>query len=293
MMKSTLPLRSSKSSTAWLARQHRDPHVKNRLSHPLNFRSRSAFKLLELDQKYDFLSPRSRDGKEVGDIRVVDLGAAPGGWSQVVAWRLGWLGEVKEQDNGSPIEEENSSTLTDGDESEVDVEKKPKLKRARKGKRKFNTSVASGPDAIDEFLFPNSSPPSYSSDSSSFVARRGQGTIISVDLLPIPPIPGVTALQMDFLSPEADSRISSLLPPEPFPALSQDEMIMLRRERERRERGKGPGKVDVILSDMAANFTGNRMRDVQASLDICEAVMGFAKRHLRIGDVGTRGGSLV
>ena len=96
MFRHTLPLRSSKSSTAWIARQHRDQHVKNRVSHPLNFRSRSAFKLLELDQKFDFLGPRSRDSRH-GDIRVVDLGAAPGGWSQVVAWRLGWLGEVKEK----------------------------------------------------------------------------------------------------------------------------------------------------------------------------------------------------
>ena len=98
---------------------------------------------------------------------------------------------------------------------------------------------------------------------------------------------------MDFLSPEADSRISSLLPPEPFPPLPPDEIIVLKRERERREKGKGPGKVDVILSDMAANFTGNRTRDVQASLDICDAVLSFAKRHLRIGDASRRGGVLV
>ena len=39
---------------------------------------------------------------------------------------------------------------------------------------------------------------------------------------------------------------------------------------------------------MAANFTGNRTRDVQASLDICDAVLSFAKRHLRIGNSNRR-----
>ena len=99
---------------------------------------------------------------------------------------------------------------------------------------------------------------------------------------------------MDFLSPEADSRISSLLPPEPFPPLPPDEIILLKREHERKEKkGRGSEKVDVILSDMAANFTGNRTRDVQASLDICEAVLSFAKRHLGIGDANRMGGVLV
>ena len=71
------------SSRAWLARQYRDPYVKARLSYPANYRSRSAFKLVELDHKWKFLNHP--------DVRtVVDLGAAPGGWSQVVAGKMGW-----------------------------------------------------------------------------------------------------------------------------------------------------------------------------------------------------------
>ncbi|KAK7681705.1 hypothetical protein QCA50_015052 [Cerrena zonata] len=295
MLRPTLPLRSTKSSTAWLARQHRDPHVKNRLSHPLSFRSRSAFKLLELDQKYDFLNPRHKDTGEIRDIRVVDLGAAPGGWSQVVAWRLGWLGEVEEKEVEHKREEDGEEAILDEEDGEIQFKPhvKSKTKAMRRGKPKHLSSPSSGPDAIDEFLFPELSQPSYPSDSSSFVSRKGHGTIISVDLLPMPPIPGVISLQMDFLSPQAESRISSLLPPEPFPSLPSDEMVMLKRESERRQKGKGPGKVDVILSDMAANFTGNRTRDVESSLDICEAVIGFARRHLRRGEARTRGGSLV
>lgn len=60
------------SSTRWLQRQLNDPYV-NRAKE-IGYRSRAAFKLLEINEKSKFLLP----GK-----RVVDLGAAPGGWTQV------------------------------------------------------------------------------------------------------------------------------------------------------------------------------------------------------------------
>ncbi len=66
------------SSTRWLERQLNDPYVAEATR--LGYRSRAAFKLGELDDRFHFLGP----GK-----RVVDLGAAPGGWSQVVVERLG------------------------------------------------------------------------------------------------------------------------------------------------------------------------------------------------------------
>lgn len=66
------------SSTAWLARQLNDPYVAE--AKRLGYRSRAAFKLIELDDRFHFLKRGSR---------VVDLGAAPGGWSQVAAHRIG------------------------------------------------------------------------------------------------------------------------------------------------------------------------------------------------------------
>jgi hypothetical protein len=55
------------------------------------------------------------------------------------------------------------------------------------------------------------------------------------------------------------------------------------------------GKADLILSDMAANFTGNKVRDTEASLDICLAVFNFAKKNLRtVRETGkTYAGSLL
>lgn len=81
----------SKSSKTWLARQSHDPYVKKRsASGLLSFRARSAFKLLELDEQWKLFRP---------DVRsVVDLGAAPGGWSQVAAMKLGWIDQNKPDD---------------------------------------------------------------------------------------------------------------------------------------------------------------------------------------------------
>ncbi len=64
------------SSRQWLVRQLNDPYVHAAKSK--GYRSRAAFKLIELDEKFHFLKKGAR---------VLDLGAAPGGWSQVAAAR--------------------------------------------------------------------------------------------------------------------------------------------------------------------------------------------------------------
>jgi len=61
------------SSARWLTRQLNDPYV--RQAKAAGYRSRAAYKLIELDERFDLLK---------GVRRVVDLGIAPGGWSQVV-----------------------------------------------------------------------------------------------------------------------------------------------------------------------------------------------------------------
>ena len=73
----------SKSSRRWLAEHFDDEYVKKAQQQGL--RSRAAFKLLELDEKYHLL----RKG-----MRVVDLGSAPGSWTQVVQRSLGESGQV-------------------------------------------------------------------------------------------------------------------------------------------------------------------------------------------------------
>src|ERR1041384_7607029 len=66
------------SSKLWLERQLNDPYVARAKRE--GFRSRAVYKLAEIDDKFHFLKPGAK---------VVDLGAAPGGWSQLAAKRVG------------------------------------------------------------------------------------------------------------------------------------------------------------------------------------------------------------
>ncbi len=150
------------SSTRWLERQLNDPYVQ--AAKREGYRSRAAYKLIEIDEKHGVLKP--------GDV-VVDLGAAPGGWSQVAAGKVAGDG--------------------------------------------------------------------------------GQGMVVALDLQEIEAIPGVTALQADFME--------------------DDGLAGLRAE-------LGGRKVDVVLSDMAAPATGHKQTDHLRIMALCEAALDFAEEVL-------------
>ena len=76
-------MKKSSSSKQWLRRHVNDPYVQR--SKKEGFRSRSAYKLIEVDERDKLLRP--------GQV-VVDLGSAPGGWSQVAAKKVGGSGDV-------------------------------------------------------------------------------------------------------------------------------------------------------------------------------------------------------
>ncbi|KAH7107828.1 FtsJ-like methyltransferase-domain-containing protein [Auriculariales sp. MPI-PUGE-AT-0066] len=195
----------AKGPNKWVARQLADPFVRSRQSLGLEYRSRAAFKLLELDSKFRLLS-RVRT--------VIDLGAAPGGWSQVVATRLGWMGK--------PTLDARPQREPWADEQED---------------------------------------------------KEGRGTLIAVDLLKMPPIRGVHFVRGDFLDPAVQLAVQQIMP-----------------------NLKGRGRyADLILSDMGANMSGNRIADSQASLDLCTAAFEFARYHLQPYDIAAsrNGGTLV
>lgn len=217
----------SPSSKQWLARHFDDPYVRQRLSHPAQYRSRSAFKLLEIDDRYGrFL--------RAPDVRaVVDLGAAPGGWSQVVAGFMGWA---------------------------------PHSRTRRRSDRGDDGRWGLRLDAPSEHWSEGAEA------SRTDVSGEDRGVVIAVDRLRIPPMPGVHTLQADFLAPETAPMVEAII----------------------RAKANPEGKADVILSDMAANSTGNRTRDTQDSLDICHAVWDFTSKHLRTAQsIGRRRGGVL
>ncbi|KAJ7073423.1 ribosomal RNA large subunit methyltransferase J [Mycena belliarum] len=176
---SSLVCAQKSSSKVWLARQSRDPYVKLRSSPDAaaavaatSYRSRSAFKLLEMDEKWHFL--------DKGDVQVVlDLGAAPGGWSQVVAQKLGWDRPPPALGKAARMREPN------GWEGAA-----------------WSAPPADAPDAGFDPL-----------NISGLEGRGGvgRGTIIAVDLLRMAPILGVLALQADFLAPETEALMRGVI----------------------------------------------------------------------------------
>ena len=171
--------RISASSARWRQRQGRDVHV--RAAAREGYRSRSAYKLLEMDARFRFL----RCG-----ARVVDLGAAPGGWSQVAAQRIG--------------------------------------------------------------------------------AGVGREWLVGVDVLDIAPLAGCRFVKGAF--------------PVTWGAAAARTPLIAGEELAREVEGLLGRRADVVLSDMLANVSGNRLVDHERSLELCRLAEAFA------GDVLAAGG---
>ena len=100
----------ARSSKGWMRRHVTDAHVKK--AREQGYRSRAAFKLLEIDRKDRLFKP---------GFRVLDLGAAPGGWLQVVTRKVGPRGRVVGVDL-LPIKPIPGATIFQGDFRELDLE---------------------------------------------------------------------------------------------------------------------------------------------------------------------------
>lgn len=94
---------TNRKNSSWLARQKRDKYVQ--AAKKEGYRSRASYKLLELQNKYNLIKP---------GMKVVDLGAAPGGWSQVLAGILGDKGKLWALDI-LPIDPISNVSIIQGD----------------------------------------------------------------------------------------------------------------------------------------------------------------------------------
>ena len=154
--------RRTGSSQRWRQRQERDIYVEQ--ANRSGWRSRAVFKLEQIQDKERLLKP---------GILCVDLGSAPGGWSQLAARLVG-----------------------------------------------------------------------------------ANGRVIAIDLLPMEPIPGVEFVHGDFTAPETLQALRNLV---------------------------GPKPVDLVMSDMAPNMSGNRTMDQPRSLALLDEALAFAREVLRPG----------
>jgi 23S rRNA (uridine2552-2'-O)-methyltransferase len=180
----TSTCKGAASSRAWLRRQFSDPYVRERLSGPAALRSRSAFKLIEINNKWGQFLDRD-------DVKnVVDLGAAPGGWSQVVAGKMGWVEDLDEA---------------------WGRRKRKKLSGVDRG-HGFGLSTTKKSETLGTWS-------SFEDEDKDEDEARGtgKGQIIAVDLLHMEAIPGVQFLRADFFSKEASVFIKGLLSSEDNP----------------------------------------------------------------------------
>ncbi|KAI0339265.1 hypothetical protein BDW22DRAFT_1487049 [Trametopsis cervina] len=309
----TAPLykKTSKSSTLWLARQYKDPYVRARLSNPVNYRSRSAFKLLEVEARFGFLKAfmkeaqasvaadnkgKSTNRKVPRTFNVVDLGAAPGGWSQVISAKLGLYGDdvdeaptrrkPKSESHMAEWKEEidkrkeRKKILEDHVEEEIDeldslLEEKtqkgwstPPPSKSKKQYGLNKTSTGSEPDFnnMDPFDYLNSRDldSEAASESTALPENALPINIVALDILPMQPLPGVHSVQMNFLSPDAPSAVTSLLSKLSGSHGSSSE-----------------ARVDLMLSDLSPPHTGNRTADVSHSVTLLRAVWDFARSTLK------------
>jgi 23S rRNA (uridine2552-2'-O)-methyltransferase len=101
----------SAQSQRWLERQLNDPYVQ--AARAAGWRSRAAFKLIELDEKFRLLKPGAR---------VVDLGCAPGGWTQVALRKAGVRGRIVGLDL-LPVDPVPGATILQGDFQDPEAER--------------------------------------------------------------------------------------------------------------------------------------------------------------------------
>jgi 23S rRNA (uridine2552-2'-O)-methyltransferase len=108
-----------------------------------------------------------------------------------------------------------------------------------------------------------------------------RGRVIALDLLPILPISkNVTILQGDFLSQSIQEELASVIAKS---TSQRSDPSSPQSDHPQEQETASSHRVDSILSDMMANMSGIRARDIEASLELCETALHFARGRLKTG----------
>ena len=216
-----------------------------RLAKEQNWRARSAFKLIQIDEQFDLFEHENPDKV----TRVVDLCAAPGSWSQVLSRVL-----IKGESFGR----------------RAWLEKKQKEQQAlQKG--------SDGPSS-DE----NDTENQYQigeCDPSAELKPRKNVKIVSIDLQPMAPLEGITTLKADITHPSTIPLLLRALDPEAYPAQSNSTDSPSSTPAPTRQ----PHPVDLVISDGAPDVTGLHDLDIYIQSQLLYAALNLAMGVLRPG----------
>jgi 23S rRNA U2552 (ribose-2'-O)-methylase RlmE/FtsJ len=264
----TVRYTSSSSSRSWLNRQSRDPYVQQ--AREQGYRARSAFKLIELNQAYSIIKH--------GD-RVIDLGASPGGWSQVASSLCGseksFPGLVVDISDADQVIGRNSSLSIASSASSS-----PSLSSS-------SSSSSYRPSFLSAAPFQSLNRPISSSSVSSsqplqsqqpfnrlvkknFVPSEGP-LLIAVDLLPIERLRGCACIQGDFSNVTIQKMIQAFLIGTPTSTTTTSSTHNLQYQH----------AADVVLSDMAPSFSGDSSLDTLRSTGLAWRALLFATSTLK------------
>ncbi|KAK2734343.1 hypothetical protein FQN55_002799 [Onygenales sp. PD_40] len=215
-----------------------------RLAKEQNWRARSAFKLIQIDEQFDLFAHSDPDSV----TRVVDLCAAPGSWSQVLSRVL-----IKGESFGRRAWEE---------------------KRRREGRATINQGEG------DEKTEKPADSPEQDEEPSTLKPRKNV-RIVAIDLQPMTPLEGITTLKADITHPSTIPLLLKALDPDQYTDSKADgdnaAPISLTPN------NPHPHPVDLVLSDGAPDVTGLHDLDIYIQSQLLYAALNLAIGVLRPG----------
>lgn len=259
----------SGSSHSWVARQARDPFVQRAAAD--GYRSRAAYKLLDLQSRFRLIAR--------GDV-VLDLGAAPGSWSQVAAELCASRGDAAAA--AAAAATASAAAVPGGGGA------RPAAPSAGARRRSVFDLAAMEADAAAAAAAPRL-PPATTSDAARQHAaasplRGGGGSgglVVAVDLLPIQPLKGVVVLQGDFTKATVQERVFAVVQAHrrggPSAGAAQPSAPSSAPP------SSSSSLADVLLSDMAHSFTGEGHTDHLRQTLLSWTALAAAPTFLRRG----------
>lgn len=295
LFSSLRPLNSSITNThMWHRRQAADPYVRARAIDGL--RSRAGYKLDQIIDEFPMVA--------VPGSSVLDLGGAPGGWTQILVKRC-----IKQEsivDKEKENESINQDMLHISSENIIESNKKIYEEMDEEIDEEMDEDMDEDMDEeIEELEFNEDKDMVYNADSKDtqninipnennekkikHITRRnkryiGQGKVVTVDLLPIIPIKNATVLQGDMTTKESQARIWSQ-----FTGKPEMHYMIYADIAAKGDNVKIYRMIDSVFSDMAHSFSGNPSKDNVTVLSLCELALDVASTPGML----RKGGSLI
>ncbi|ODH46191.1 hypothetical protein GX48_07722 [Paracoccidioides brasiliensis] len=216
-----------------------------RLAKEQNWRARSAFKLIQIDEQFDLFAHSDPDSV----TRVVDLCAAPGSWSQVLSRVL-----IKGESFGRRAWEEKRRREC----SEV--------RKLENAKREEHKREAEGEEEKEE---------------EQVLKPRKNVKIVAIDLQPMTPLEGITTLKADITHPSTIPLLLKSLDPDDYAVIS--DLTTTTTTGNMPHHHPPPHPVDLVLSDGAPDVTGLHDLDIYIQSQLLYAALNLAIGVLRPG----------